>query len=292
MKKVQKLAAVLFLAFVVALVAVPAQGQTLGALSIERVISLANVHTLVTPNAPPDILAALASGALEVHERIAYNPQANTLTITDFLLPAKSPLPTPAGQDISSATIQVSVVSIDKIYVTTKPLGSVMINGTITAYAGNLYGSALGLPLSISFGYTNDNPPKLNTVTEVASGLVTVYSDTAVGTATIVTPPPPPPPPSGSGPTVVITPATQTTATKLIHLDASGSSDPNKLALTYQWSIPAGNPSANILSPTSAATDVQLGGAGGTYTFQVTVTNSAGVSSTGMTTVVYVGRGH
>ncbi|HLJ47842.1 MAG TPA: hypothetical protein VKU01_17625 [Bryobacteraceae bacterium] len=293
MKKVQKLAVVLFLALVVALLSMPAQAQTLGALSIERVLSLANIHTLVTPNIPPDILAALASGALEAHERIIYNPQANTLTITDFLLPAKSPLPTPASQDLTAATIQVTVISVDKVYVTSKPIGSVMINGTISAYAGNLYGTALGLPASISFGYTTDNPPKINTVVGVVGGLVTVYSDAAVGTATIVTPPPPPPPPGGgSAPTVVITPASQTTVAKTVHLDASQSTDPNNLALTYQWSVSAGFPSASILSPTSAMTDVQLSGAGGTYMFQVVVTNSAGASTTGTTTVIYLGRGH
>jgi hypothetical protein len=52
-----------------------------------------------------------------------------------------------------------------------------------------------------------------------------------------------------------------------------------------------GNVSASILHGTSAIATAQLGENGpNTYTFMVTVTDSAGKSATGTTTITYVGQ--
>ena len=105
------------------------------------------------------------------------------------------------------------------------------------------------------------------------------------------------PPPDGGGggggdvnPVVVITPANQTIATKEFALDASQSTDPNGLALTYQWSV-TGNTGVSLLHGTSAIATGQISGNGpNTYNFMVTVTDSAGNSSTGTTVITYIGR--
>src|SRR5689334_10082074 len=66
----------------------------LTALNLERVIPLANVLTTFTPTAPASVLAAIAGGALEIHELMIFNAQLGTLTSTAFLVPAGSPATT------------------------------------------------------------------------------------------------------------------------------------------------------------------------------------------------------
>ncbi len=60
-------------------------------------------------------------------------------------------------------------------------------------------------------------------------------------------------------------------------LDASKSTDPDGLPLTYSWRII--NATAVILNPNAQVTTVQLGEQFGSYIFEVTVTNTKGVSS-------------
>jgi hypothetical protein len=71
-----------------------------------------------------------------------------------------------------------------------------------------------------------------------------------------------------------------------ITLDASGSKDPKGLPLTYRWRIV--EKTAVILDPNAAVTRVQLGEQAGPYIFELTVTNSQGVSSTARIVVNYV----
>ena len=67
------------------------------------------------------------------------------------------------------------------------------------------------------------------------------------------------------------------TLSREIILDAGQSTDAEGLPLTYRWRII--DKTAAILEPTSQRTRVQLGELFGTYTFEVTVTNSKGISS-------------
>jgi hypothetical protein len=274
--------------------AMPASAQTLNAFNIERTISLKDILTTITPNIPADVLAGLAGGALEVREVLAYNPQANTLTSTFFVVPTGSPIPTPPAMlaNLGNATIAIVTMTIDKIFVTTTPFNAVMFVGTDTASTPTPYGSFQGAASSISVGFTSDTPPKVTTVIEAVAGAAVLFSPTAtVNTFTVTLPPSGGGGGGGSGaPTAVITPANQTVVVKEVALDASASTDPNGLALSFQWSV-VGNSNATILHGNSAMATAQLNGNGpNTFVFMVTVTNSAGLSSTAQTTINYVGR--
>ncbi len=274
----------------------PASAQTLQAFNIERTIALNNILTTITPNLPADVLAALAGGALEIRETLVYNPQAKTLTSTIFAVPTGSPIPTPPAvlANLGSATVAIVTMSIDKIYLTTTPFQAVQFTGTYAQSTPTPYGTYKGAAAAISAGYTSDTPPKVGNVIESVAGAIVIYSPTAtVNTLTVMEPP------SGGGggggggdvnPIVVITPANQTVLSKEVALDASQSTDPNGLALSYQWSV-VGSANVSLLHGNSAVATAQLNGNGpNTYTFMVTVTDSAGNSATGMTVITYAGR--
>jgi hypothetical protein len=295
MKNFRSLAAALSIAVVLGLAAaaIPAAAQTgptLQTFQVERVLALNNILTTITPMADPAVLAGIVGGALEIRERIFYNPVQKLLTSTIFLVPTGSPLPTPLFVDLNRATIAVFTLSVDNVYVTSKP-NAVMFVGVIGQSTATPYGNYQGAPAVVSVGYTNDSPAKITNVVDLIAGAVVTWSGTGAGTVTVVQPT------TGgggggggaTGPTVVITPATQTAVTRQIRLDASQSTDSKGLALTYQW-VALGPPTANIINPTSATPDVQFDNGFGLYTFQVTVTNSAGMSSMGTTTVQYLGH--
>jgi uncharacterized protein (UPF0333 family) len=94
-------------------------------------------------------------------------------------------------------------------------------------------------------------------------------------------------PPTSLPPTIVIAGgSTQTTTVRSILLDASGSTSPSgNTPLTYSWVSLFGQ--SNILTPNNAATTVQISGGPGTYYFNLTVTDSKGMSTTQEITVIY-----
>ncbi len=69
-------------------------------------------------------------------------------------------------------------------------------------------------------------------------------------------------------------------------LSGAASTDPEGLALTYRWRTL--NQTAAVLDPNSAVTRVQLGEQFGTYVFELTVTNTKGVSASKTVTVNFV----
>ena len=284
--------------------AASAPAQTLTAFNIERTIALNDILSPITPNLPASVLASLAGGALEIHETLVYNSQANTLTSTLFALPTGAPIPTPPAElaNLGTALVADVTMTIDRIYVTEKPFMSVQFVGSDSQSTVTPYGSYQGAVSTVSVGFTNATaaagttaaaPATVNTVIETVAGAIVLYSPTAtVNTLTVTTPPP-----SGGGggttgvPTVVIAGGvSQTVTTKNINLDASQSTDPNGLALTYQWSVTGGEQNVSLLHGTSAVASAQLGDNGpNTYVFTVTVTNSAGKSTTVTVTINYVG---
>lgn len=161
--------------------------------SIERTVLPANIETTYNTTLSASILASIAAGELEIREQLIYNPQANTLTSTVFLVPPGSPIPTPVGVDITSMTLATYVISIDRTYTSCSPYPSVMFSGTITSSSGGaaapngIYNLTFsGTPASVSVGYTTDNPPLINNVVTVFAGIVVSYSANASGTVTFL----------------------------------------------------------------------------------------------------------
>ena len=272
----------------------PASAQTLTAFQIERVLALSNVLTTITPNPAiltPAVLAAVTGGALEIRERLIYNPSFQTVASTTFLVAAGSPIPTPLSVDVTAQTIAFFVINVGPPVLSTKPYPSILLSGTVaTNPNGTPFGNYQGAAAVISAGYTTDSPPKINNVVSLIAGATVAYSPSAAGTLTVMQPATPPGGPNNNAPTVVIAPV-GTTIQKQIRLDASMSTDPNNLALTYSWTVVSPAPfSASIINPTSATPDVQFVSGYNTYTFQLTVTNSNGLSSTGTISILYVGR--
>ena len=83
----------------------------------------------------------------------------------------------------------------------------------------------------------------------------------------------------------VANPKNATVTSRLIQLDGSQSVSSDGKPLTYLWTIPPGSPGAAILGATTATPTVQFSQGHVTYTFQLTVTDSAGKSATDLATV-------
>jgi uncharacterized protein (TIGR03437 family) len=166
-------------------------------LSIERAVMPADTNSTFQTSLSADILASLAAGTKELRERLIYNPQANAVTSTVFLVVSGSPIPTPAGTDITSATVATYSISLDRTFTSCSPRPNVMFTGTVTSSAGgasapngiyNLIFS--GTPAAISIGYTTDNPPRVSNVVTLFAGVAVSYSAAGSGTLTFAATPP------------------------------------------------------------------------------------------------------
>lgn len=260
--------------------------------SIERVIQLSNILTTLTPNVPANILAAITSGAQEIRSRIVYNPTQGTLTDTTFLVAPGSPNPTPLSIDVTQQTILGWVVNVEKVYTSCKPTPSIMFVGLVSSSFPAPFGNLGGVPGALSIGYTTDSPPKINNVVALAAGSVVAYSAVANGTLTFPAAPVTPPTTAGV-PNIVINPVPVTSGSLQVffnpyHVDASQSTDPNNLALTYMWS--SDKPVNFQPSNKDAAPNIQFSSGAGDYTITLTVTNSAGFSSATKFVLTYIGQ--
>jgi probable HAF family extracellular repeat protein len=85
-------------------------------------------------------------------------------------------------------------------------------------------------------------------------------------------------------------PKDATVTARQIMLDGTESASADGKPLTYQWSIPQGSPSAAILQGNTATPTVQFSTSRGVYTFQLTVTDSTGTSTSDLVTVNFQGN--
>jgi len=300
MKSLRSLGGALFLASGLSMIAfsVPAGAQT--SASAPTLTSLSNFEQSLTAssvlppitNLPPDVLAAIGGGALDLRVQTNYNPQANLLTMTFFTVQTGSPTPTALGS-INPASIFGSVtIGVDRIYVTSK---AVMFVGTVASGSNTLIGTIQGAPASFSFAYSSDTPPKITNVMTLAAGAVVLFSPTATGTVNITQPSSG----GGGGGTTGVTIVVSAGAGSLtvgpnnfqvlsneVVLDASQSTSTNPGALTYSWSTTSAN--AGIIQGNTATPLVQLSVKQQTYQFNVTVTDATGATATATITVQYI----
>ena len=105
--------------------------------------------------------------------------------------------------------------------------------------------------------------------------------------------------PGGGGTTPPTTPAktlavanpkNATVSSRSIQLDGTQSTSFDGKPLTYLWTLAAGSPQAGISGVTTATPTVQFGFERATYTFQLTVTDDTGGTSTDFATINYIGN--
>ena len=280
---------VLFLYPVLAQNSACPKGPPLG-FTIERSLKLSNILSSSFQAAPADFNDALQSGALEVRSQFVFDAANMTLSGTDFLAQPDTPGPVPAAAMQTLFVLGSYRLNIDRMYTTCQPARAVMVVGRVSQNfpVNPVVGSLLNSPAVLSFGFTADTPAKVTDVVTVLAGVATAYADGATGVLSFPAPPPPPPP--NNAPIIVFSPgAVQSTSQKQLGLDASKSTSPLGLELTFSWRQVNTNQTA-ALSNGNTATPVVTFGTTGDYVFEVTVTDSAGNSSKAETTVSYYGQ--
>ena len=138
---------------------------------------------------PPNILAGLQNGTLELHDRITYNSETNQLLNLILVLPGGSPVPSPPDTDLKAATFLFIDVSIDHVYLTCQPYAAALFVGIIRdGYP--LLGDPTGTSYTFEFGYntkTTDPTKLFRDIASVSSGLGVQYHDYAGGSLSLAT---------------------------------------------------------------------------------------------------------
>jgi hypothetical protein len=149
---------------------------------------------------------------------------------------------------------------------------------TVNAKTVTITGLTGTLPVT---GATTLTPQVTTTYTLTATGPA---GDTVTASVTVIVPGPAPsgtkgqPPVANAGPNVTVT-------VNQIYLDGSHSYDPAGGPLKYNWTaVTAG---AFVVNPTLESPTAFLGTTLGDYVFNLTVTNSAGMSATSSVTITY-----
>ncbi len=254
-------------------------------LQLERTVKPTEALNATTIAIPPALAPALASGSMEIREQINYN--GTMLAEAMFVVTTGSTSPTVLTTLPQQSLITTTQIVVDRVYVAATPLATMMFVGTVVSnQPASPFGNLTGVPASLSFAYSGDKTAKFTSIVTTSAGIVTSYSSAGVGVLNF--PPVPPPVIPAIGPQIVITPANQTAFMKFQTLDASATTDPNGLPMSFVWR--SVNKSVAFANPNNAVVSVQLTEGAGDYIFEVTVTNTAGNSAKATTTISYVGH--
>ena len=262
---------------------------SLKSLSLEAVIPFANINTTGTVDIPASLLSAFTNGTMELRQQLNYSAAAQTLVVIGISVPAGSPMPTPINAT-GTTTLWTYTVNIDRVDLTAKPGSAVVFLGfAANGSSGTPFGDISGSLVSISAAYIA-SPGALSAT--AFSGIATSIAGSASlfskqGSGTIVTSSKS----IGGAPVAVAGPKNFISVTPQFQLDGSHSTDPNGGTLTYHWTfMPIFGTTANLVGADSATPTVTVpdySDAQGDYTFQLMVTNAAGLSATDTVTVTY-----
>jgi hypothetical protein len=160
------------------------QGETVRVFNIERQVPLQGILTIFTVNAPPNIIAGLVNGTLQIREKMIYHPKESYINGRVFVVPPATPFPTPPDDVASAYVVQTAKLQIAQIFLACQPFPTVAFIGTVVGSTPNPggYGVSLtGATVAISVGYTSDSPPKLfNSVVSLA-GIAVAWAPSAIG---------------------------------------------------------------------------------------------------------------
>ena len=231
--------------------------------------------TIPTPVAPPvpETTGSCTDGpslTLVSNSPTANSTRTQTFVVGDCVMPGYS-----YSVAVYSYVVSATAVSGDSSTSMAAKLASA-INMT-SAGEWNAYGSAP------SAGTPGFKPTASSSGKQVTVVLNQANQMAGWASGSPAPPPPPPPPPPqpvvNQAPVAVIQSIPDITLpTNIATLNGSGSSDPENDGLTYSWVLISGPNSPSIQSPDSSNSQVS-GLVAGTYTFQLTVTDSASNSS-------------
>lgn len=266
----------------------------LTALTVEQAIPVANIFAAV-PVSLGAAAQAVASGALELRQRIIYTPFNNNLEVRGFLVQPGTAVPAPSLSGLTTAWLYN--VRVDRLQISNTPVRNILFSGPVTSTVVTTpFGDLTGSTVTISFGYAPGaaatDPATFTALTTNVSGAATLYSATGSGSYTIRT--------TGSGGnnggggttpavTAVAGPKNATSFIRSFQLSAAGSTSTTAGALTYMWTV-VNNTNVSLSNPTSPNPTVVFAGGQGNYTFQLKVTDAAGNTATDTVTVFYSGR--
>ena len=253
----------------------------------ESVINSDQLTSPDAPSLPDDLVSTVQAGLADLHQFLVYDSTRSTLTVRMMLLPSGSPLPSPDG--VSGSLVSSYTVSVKGITATET---AAVINGIVSSSDG-VGGVTEGALMTATFGFallspdatTGVAPANFTTVDVSIAGVGSLAEKSGRGTLKVT---------GDKGaklPVAVAGPKGQQIYSPTFNLSAQKSADPNGGTLTYRWAlIPAAGQSVTLKGDNTASPAVTIfdnGAAFGIYTFQLTVTNSAGLSSIDSVTIDY-----
>ena len=262
---------------------------SLKSLTLESVVPIENVNSTIAPNIPASLLSALTGGTMELRQQLNYNAAAKTLMVIGISEPAGSPLPTPSAAT-GVTTLWTYTVNVDRVEMTAKPGNAVVFLGSVASGSSSTpFGDISGALVSVSAGYlaptgTSSSTTFVGISTGIA-GSASLFSRQGSGTVVLGSSP------TGGVPMAVAGPKNFISGTPQFQLDGTHSTDPSGGTVTYHWTfVPFFGTTANLLGADTASPTVTVpsyADAEGDYTFQLMVSNSAGLSATDTVTVTY-----
>lgn len=264
-------------------VAATAQAVSPGIASfrVEGTLPFSQIGVPQAPNVPPNVAAAITSGALEIRQVVTWAPPGSNINVRHVLVQAQAPNPTPEGSQVD--ILDNYNVSVREV---TRSTDALTFTGSLSQVLGQSpFGLSPGSPVFYSFGYTTSGTMTIfRSVTLVVPGKLTTFTASGMGTLSFTGGNQGPLPEglqANAGPDFA-------TGQSEIMLDAVLSTVPPGTTVTYRWRSVSG--AGNILDPNSPQTRVQLAGNAGDYVFELTITDSSGNTSTDQVRISYSGR--
>jgi hypothetical protein len=271
---------------------------------MEYPVALSSIGSTNQPDIPADVLASITAGALEIRQQViwpstsAQPPGTNNARVTTFLVAPGSPSVTPpSGQNmvLESHTVAIEqVMTSGAPEISGAPVNAFALVGRVTGNdPASPFGDVTGAIWSLSAGYAagdssqTPRPANYNNITVALAGVASWYSRTGSGTIELIGGDGGPgPEPGENRPPVADAGDDFNAVAPQIQLDGRDSRDPDNDQLTYSWRVVSG--SAVLLQGTTATPIVQLAGGFGAYTFELTVTDPAGLTATDTVVVTFV----
>lgn len=238
---------------------------------------VADPAALSTTDMPADIAEAVASGALELRQQVAYDAPAGQLVIRTFGVAPGSPPMTPmaAIQNMQLEKYKVDVVEVHAIGDWIRFTG-VVAAGTRAPICRAVEGATYVFRTNFSGG---DTAFFYNTVATL-EGTSAQYAAEGAGLVEIGT--------EANRAPVVVVPEFLETASPEVRIDASASYDPDGDEIDFKWRVPVG--AASLRGCETPAATLQLSQGAGVYEAEVLVTDGKGASSTALIRIYYAGR--